>query len=112
MNLLTNSWVLLILAGICEIGWPLGYKLAQDSEGIRQIGWLAFAIAFGILSAWLLWLAQKGIPIGTAYAAWTGIGAAGTFILGIMFFGEQSSLLRWMGAAMIIGGVIVLKSSQ
>ena len=109
---MNNPWILLILAGICEIGWPLGYKLAQDNEGIRQIGWLAFAISFGILSAWLLWLAQKGIPIGTAYAAWTGIGAAGTFILGIMIFGEQSSLLRWMGAAMIIGGVIVLKSSQ
>lgn len=110
-TLLNNSWALLLLAGICEIGWPLGYKLAQANEGLRQYSWLAFAIAAGILSAWLLWLAQKGIPIGTAYAAWTGIGAAGTFALGIIFFGEQSSMLRWFGVAMIIGGVITLKSS-
>ena len=109
---MTNTWTLLLLAGICEIGWPMGYKLAQTNEGLRQFAWLAFAISCGALSAWLLWLAQKGIPIGTAYAVWTGIGAAGTFILGILFFGEQSSMLRWFGAAMIIGGVIVLKSGQ
>ena len=109
--MLNNHWTLLLLAGICEIGWPMGYKLAQDSEGLRFAGWLAFAITAGILSAWLLWLAQKGIPIGTAYAVWTGIGAAGTFALGILFFGEHSSMIRWLGVAMIIGGVITLKSS-
>lgn len=109
---MTNPWLLLILAGICEIGWPMGYKLAQANEGVRQFAWLGFAIASGLLSAWLLWLAQKGIPIGTAYAAWTGIGAAGTFVLGILFFGEHSSMLRWLGLAMIIGGVITLKASQ
>ena len=109
---MSNPWLLLILAGICEIGWPMGYKLAQLNDGARQYGWLAFAITAGILSAWLLWLAQKGIPIGTAYAAWTGIGAAGTFVLGILFFGEHSSMLRWLGVAMIIGGVIMLKASN
>ncbi|MFW9611152.1 MAG: DMT family transporter [Fluviibacter sp.] len=109
---MTHSWTLLILAGICEIGWPLGYKLAQANEGLRQVGWLAFAISAGIMSAWLLWLAQKGIPIGTAYAAWTGIGAAGAFIFGILLFGEQSSLIRWFGVSMIVGGVIVLKASH
>ena len=92
---MTNAWTLLILAGICEIGWPLGFS------GLSIV-----------LSAWLLWLAQKEIPIGTAYAVWTGIGAAGTFILGIALFGEQSSMLRWLGAAMIIGGVIILKSGN
>ena len=109
---MTHSWTLLILAGICEIGWPLGYKLAQANEGLRQVGWLAFAISAGIMSAWLLWLAQKGIPIGTAYAAWTGIGAAGAFIFGILLFGEKSSLIRWFGVSMIVGGVIVLKASH
>lgn len=113
INFLFNSpWILLILAGICEIGWPLGYKLAQANEGIKQVSWFAFSGVAICLSAWLLWLAQKEIPIGTAYAVWTGIGAAGTFMLGILLFGEQSSLLRWMGAAMIIGGVIILKTGQ
>lgn len=112
ITLLNNPWTLLLLAGICEIGWPLGYKLAQANEGLRQIGWFAFSGLSIVLSAWLLWLAQKEIPIGTAYAVWTGIGAAGTFALGILIFGEQSSLVRWMGAAMIIGGVIILKTGQ
>lgn len=112
ITLLNNTWVLLILAGICEIGWPLGYKMAQANEGIREIGWFGFSGLSIVLSAWLLWLAQKEIPIGTAYAVWTGIGAAGTFMLGILIFGEQSSLLRWMGAALIIGGVIILKAAQ
>ena len=109
---MTHAWLLLILAGICEIGWPLGYKLAQNNEGWRQISWFGFSGVSILLSAWLLWLAQKQIPIGTAYAVWTGIGAAGTFLLGILLFGEQSSILRWLGAAMIIGGVIVLKAAQ
>ncbi len=109
---MNHAWTLLILAGICEIGWPLGYKMAQAHEGLRQISWFAFSGLSIVLSAWLLWLAQKEIPIGTAYAVWTGIGAAGTFVLGILLFGEHSSMLRWLGAAMIIGGVIILKVSQ
>ena len=109
---MTHPWLLLILAGICEIGWPLGYKLAQNNDGLRQISWFAFSGLSIVLSGWLLWVAQKTIPIGTAYAVWTGIGAAGTFVLGILLFGEQSSLLRWLGAAMIIGGVMVLKTGN
>lgn len=109
---MAHPWTLLILAGICEIGWPLGYKMAQANDGLRQIGWFGFSGLSIILSAWLLWLAQKHIPIGTAYAVWTGIGAAGTFVLGIALFGEQSSLLRWIGAIMIVGGVMVLKSGH
>lgn len=109
---MNHAWTLLILAGICEIGWPLGYKMAQTHEGLRQISWFAFSGLSIVLSAWLLWLAQKEIPIGTAYAVWTGIGAAGTFVVGILLFGEHSSMLRWLGAAMIIGGVIILKVSQ
>lgn len=86
--------------------------MAQAHEGLRQISWFAFSGLSIVLSAWLLWLAQKEIPIGTAYAVWTGIGAAGTFVVGILLFGEHSSMLRWLGAAMIIGGVIILKVSQ
>jgi quaternary ammonium compound-resistance protein SugE len=61
------------------------------------------------ISAILLWLSLKGISIGTAYAVWTGIGAAGTFIIGVLFFNDPSILLRWVGVSLIILGVIFLK---
>ncbi|NBW83691.1 hypothetical protein EBR21_18250, partial [bacterium] len=71
------------------------------------------ASVFGGLcaSGWLLWLAQKTIPMGTAYAVWTGIGAVGAFLVGIFAFGDPQSLVRWAGAAMIVGGVALLKAS-
>jgi quaternary ammonium compound-resistance protein SugE len=61
------------------------------------------------ISGILLWLSLKGISIGTAYAVWTGIGAAGTFIIGVLFFNDPSILLRWVGVSLIILGVIFLK---
>lgn len=61
------------------------------------------------LSGALLWLAQRHIPIGTAYAVWTGIGAAGTFMIGVYFFGDATSLLRYVGVLLIIAGVVTLK---
>ena len=67
------------------------------------------AIGFMAVSGTLLWLAQKEIPMGTAYAVWTGIGASGTFLLGIWFYGDPTSLLRYMGVLLIILGVVVLK---
>ena len=100
-------WIYLIIAGIFEIGWPLGLKLAQKGE--HQIKGLALAVVAMTLSGWLLYLAQRDISIGTAYAIWTGIGAAGTFIIGIWFFGDASSLGRYFGVVLIIAGVITLK---
>ncbi|GGO72955.1 hypothetical protein GCM10010982_32340 [Bowmanella pacifica] len=61
------------------------------------------------ISGALLWLAQKQIPMGTSYAVWTGIGAAGTFLVGILFYGDATSLARYFGVLLIISGVIVLK---
>ena len=61
------------------------------------------------ISGFLLWLAQKQIPLGTSYAVWTGIGAAGTFLVGIMFFGDAGSLGRYLGIVLTIGGVVTLK---
>jgi len=61
------------------------------------------------ISGWLLWMAQKQIPIGTAYAVWTGIGAAGTFLLGVLWYGDPASLGRFFGVALIVGGVVILK---
>jgi len=61
------------------------------------------------LSGFMLWLAQRHIPIGTAYAVWTGIGAAGTFLVGVLYYGDPASLARYLGVALIVGGVVILK---
>jgi quaternary ammonium compound-resistance protein SugE len=101
------AWVYLLLAGLFEIGWPLGFKLSQQAE--YRVSGIVGAVVSMALSGWLLWLAQREIPIGTAYAVWTGIGGAGTFLIGVMFFGDAATLLRFFGVALIVGGVVILK---
>lgn len=101
------AWVYLILAGLTEIGWPLGMKIAQTSA-VKWPG-LLMAVAFMVVSGTFLFMAQKHIPLGTAYAVWTGIGAAGTFLVGVMVFGDATSLMRYIGILLIISGVVVLK---
>ncbi len=101
------AWGYLVLAGLFEIGWPLGLKLAQ-SPGRFVLGWSCAVLAMA-MSGVLLYLAQREIALGTAYAVWTGIGAAGTFMLGIWLFGDPASLGRFLGVALIVGGVITLK---
>ena len=93
-----------------EIGWPLGLKLAQQ-EGYRWHGFAA-ALACIVGSGYFLYLAQKSIPMGTAYAVWTGIGAAGAFLVGVVFFNDAANLGRWLGAFLIISGVVVMKLSS
>ena len=104
------AWVYLILAGLFEIGWPVGLKLAQEDK-TRLLG-IAIAIFFMCISGFLLWLAQKQIPLGTSYAVWTGIGAAGTFLVGVFLYGDPSSLGRYLGIILIIAGVATLKLSH
>ena len=104
------SWLFLITAGLLEIGWPLGLKYAQQ-DGCRLAG-IAAAVLFMAGSGFLLFLAQKEIPMGTAYAVWTGIGAAGAFLVGVLFFNDAATLGRWLGAALIISGVAVMKLSS
>lgn len=104
------SWVYLVLAGLFEIGWPVGLKMSQQSE-TRTAG-IVVAIVFMTISGLLLWLAQKQIPIGTSYAVWTGIGAAGTFLIGVFFYGDPASLGRYLGVALIMAGVATLKLSH
>ena len=70
---------------------------------------IAGAIVSMGISGLLLWMAQREIPIGTAYAVWTGIGGAGTFLIGVMFFGDAATLARFLGVALIVGGVVTLK---
>lgn len=81
------NWIALIAAGIFEIGWPLGLKMAQNGDGSKT-GWILLAIVSMGISGSLLFYAQKTIPIGTAYAVWTGLGAVGTLLVGITFFGD------------------------
>ena len=101
------AWGYLVLAGFFEIGWPLGLKLAQ-SPGRGLLGWVCAILAMA-MSGILLYLAQREIALGTAYAVWTGIGAAGTFLVGVWWFGDPASLGRFAGGALIVGGVITLK---
>jgi quaternary ammonium compound-resistance protein SugE len=101
------AWLYLVLAGLFEIGWPVGLKMAQ-SDGSHITG-ILIAVGFMAVSGFLLWLAQKEVPTGTSYAIWTGIGAAGTFLVGIFYYGDPSSLARYLGVFLIISGVVTLK---
>lgn len=101
------NWLALLLAGLFEIGWPVGLKIAQTPES-RWSG-VAIAVVCMTISGTMLWFAQRTIPIGTAYAVWTGIGAAGTFLVGVLVFGDAISLVRYLGILLIIAGVAALK---
>lgn len=102
------SWLYLFVAAVFEIGWPLGFKLSHITP--HRIGWIVFAVVSMACSGYFLYLAQKTIPIGTAYAVWTGIGACGTFLIGVFFFNDPATLYRYISAALIVLGVIGLKA--
>ncbi|URQ90515.1 multidrug efflux SMR transporter [Pseudoalteromonas sp. SCSIO 43101] len=104
------AWLYLVVAGLLEIGWPVGLKMSQEADS-RWLG-IAIAVAFMVASGFMLWLAQKDIPMGTSYAVWTGIGAAGTFLVGILFYGDAATFGRIAGVLLIISGVITLKISH
>lgn len=101
------GWLYLLIASVFEVGWPIGMKLAQLSA--FKVFWILFAIISMALSGVFLFFAQKEIPIGTAYAVWTGIGASCTFLIGVLFFGDAFNLIRILGIAFIITGVALLK---
>lgn len=96
-----------MLAGVFEVGWPLGLKLA-DLPNMKIWG-IALALISMTVSGLLLWYSLKEIPIGTAYAVWTSIGAVGTFTIGVLVFGDPNIPMRWLGVALILLGVIFLK---
>lgn len=100
-------WIYLVVAGLLEIGWPLGIKIAENP--VRRMQGVVMAVLFMAASGSFLWLAQRNIPMGTAYAVWTGIGAVGTLIAGILMYGEPATLLRLGSASLIVMGIIGLK---
>ncbi len=103
-----NAWIFLLVAGIAEWGWPVGLKLGWSDTGAHW-GWIAFAVMCMGISGWLLLLAQRKLPMGTAYAVWTGIGAVGTFLIGIAVFGEPAVMARFLCVGLIVAGILGLK---
>ena len=105
------AWVYLVIAGLFEWGWPVGLKLGLSDTGLRW-GWIAFAGNCMVLSGGLLLVAQKTIPMGTAYAVWTGIGAVGAFVLGLLLFDEPATLARFFFVGLILIGIVGLKMAS
>jgi quaternary ammonium compound-resistance protein SugE len=102
------AWVYLVVAGLFEIGWATGLKYTEGFTRLWPSLWTALSMA---LSVWLLAVALKTIPVGTGYAVWTGIGAAGTALAGMILFGESRAAIRIASIAVIMAGILGLKLS-
>lgn len=102
------NWIILIIAGLFEVGWAVGLKY---TEGFTRLWPTLGTIVSMIISLGLLGIAMKGLPLGTAYSIWVGVGAVGTVILGIVLLGESASVARMISVALIIAGIIGLKLS-
>jgi len=103
-----QAWVLLGLAGLAEIGWVIGLKY---SDGFTKPVVSGVTIVLMAISMWLLGVAVKTLPVGTSYAVWTGIGAVGAAIAGLVLFSESANVVRLICIALIIVGVAGLKLS-
>jgi quaternary ammonium compound-resistance protein SugE len=100
------AWVYLIIAGLFECGWAIGLKY---TEGFTRLTPSILTVVAMAISFWLLSTAMKSIPVGTAYAVWTGIGAVGVAIMGMILFGESRDVLRIISLVLIVSGIIGLK---
>ena len=100
------AWLVLFVAGLCEIGWAVGLKY---TEGFSRLWPSVWTVAAMVASVVLLGWSLKVLPLGTAYAVWTGIGAVGTALLGIALFGEPATLARLGCIALIVAGIVGLK---
>ncbi|MET0005674.1 MAG: quaternary ammonium compound efflux SMR transporter SugE [Candidatus Thiodiazotropha sp.] len=100
------AWIYLVVAGLFECGWAIGLKY---TEGFTKPVPSLFTISAMVISFWLLSVAMKTIPVGTAYAVWTGIGAVGVAVLGMVMFGESRDILRIVSLLLIVSGIVGLK---
>jgi quaternary ammonium compound-resistance protein SugE len=100
------AWIVLLVAGLCEIGWAIGLKYTEGFTRPIPSAWTLAAMAASVvLLAWSL----KTLPVGTAYAVWTGIGAVGTAVLGMLLFGESREVARLVCIGLIVAGILGLK---
>jgi quaternary ammonium compound-resistance protein SugE len=100
------SWLILIVAGLFEVGWAIGLKY---TDGFTRLWPSVGTVLAMVLSIGLLGIAMKSLPVGTAYAVWVGVGAVGTVILGIVLLGEPANAGRMISVALIVAGIIGLK---
>jgi len=100
------AWILVLLAGLCEVGWAVGLKY---TAGFSRLGPSIATLAAMAASVLLLGWSLKALPLGTAYAVWTGIGAVGTALLGMALFGESREIARLVCIGLIVAGIVGLK---
>jgi len=103
------AWIALLFAGLLEIVWAVAMK---QSHGFTRLVPSLITLVGMIASFWLLAVAMRSLPLGTAYTIWTGIGAVGAFIIGIVFLGEQISAMRIGAAVLIVSGLVLMKLSS
>jgi quaternary ammonium compound-resistance protein SugE len=102
------SWAILVAAGLLEVVWAVGLKY---TEGFTRLWPTVTTVSAMLLSVWLLGIAMKSLPVGTAYAVWVGIGAIGTAIFGIILFAESANIGRLISLSLIFAGIVGLKLS-
>lgn len=100
------AWLLLVVAGLLEVGWAIGLKY---TDGFTRLWPSFFTITAMVVSIVLLGIAMKALPVGTSYAVWVGVGAVGTAILGIILFGEPATPGRLLSLGLIVAGIVGLK---
>jgi quaternary ammonium compound-resistance protein SugE len=100
------AWIILIVAGLFEVGWAIGLKYTEGFTRLWPTIWTALAM---LVSLALLGIAMKSLPVGTAYSVWVGVGAVGTVILGIVLLGESADAARLVSVALIVSGIVGLK---
>jgi quaternary ammonium compound-resistance protein SugE len=103
------AWLILIVAGLFEIVWAAAMK---QSAGFPKLWPSLVTLAAMLASVWLLSLSMRALPLGTAYTVWTGIGAVGAFVVGVAVLGEPATPLRWLAAALIVSGLVLMKLSN
>jgi quaternary ammonium compound-resistance protein SugE len=100
------AWMMLLLAGIFEVVWAYAMKM---SDGFTRLVPSVITVVFMVLSFVLLAYAMRSLPLGTAYTIWTGIGAVGSFLVGVLMLGEPASALRMLAAVLIVSGLVLMK---